>query len=1204
VATYALSTANRLVYVIAGHVYGVRTDTMELIDYSSQAGVGELDPDVERCYFCTADRYMIIQDGINIPIIIEDAVARRAVQTHDATQTVAGVYDHPETWEVPIGTIMAYGQGRLFVVPKVLGNGLDGRRFFYAGDIILATDPSTVLRFTETTYLSGGGAFGLPADMGFITGMAFLRNAGTGSGQGALCVFAEKGVSSFDVWKPRANVSDAYGNLQQPGWQDVDISHVLFMDSGMVSPFSIIPVNNDLYFRGVDGIRSINFTVAETTQGVMMRNTPISQEVWPILRYDFHNDLHAVQMAYVGNRMFCLSVPDRDATEPAYKAMVVMDANAQATLAAQASLPIWDGAWSGLTILGLAVARHADHERDALYLFSRNTDGTLALYMLEDDGYRAGQSDSIQCRVYSRGYTFGEMLDRKVFQYMKLDLSAMQGTVVVRGYYRPCGFPYWARMQRPSDDAITFSIPSGGAQRRQGLRFVPYGNPKDSSTNTSLKMARAYEFMIEWEGYAQVDTALFYANHMMERPYPACGTETSILDLEPGEDFRDCDPFGPWEDPYVPFVPSELESWDPAETILTPKGNGTYEVTNGDTLPDGYTVPVWQSYSSPGGNGGFFTPTSLPWTGNKVPKPSVKPALFLHAYWNEGNTGSFACATNTVPAEQGFTVKALCTINTPVVTVKLTGGAGLETVRTSVTVINCKTDPSAPAELKGQSFYLLTYAMTCRAHSGYAFAIGDAAFTITITGTTDNKKKVTCLLAGRLTVTEADHIFGFKVASASPIDRDETFDLELTLWDMTLDVAAPDYELQGDVALTLENHDGEVLDVTTVTPIEFTDGVALIYQKITGGTGTRGITIHADEPIGDVSGTKVLTIKDADVLTLKLTCPEHVVRGVPFDLTVQGWNATTNAADETYVPATTVTITKSVGDDDIVDGPIVMDDADWVDGAKTVSVTLDGGAGDLIETTLHGQDDSVTREGTVDLDVSDPAVVEEFSLKLTCPAHVARGEAFLLTIQGWNDTTGLPDTSYVPSTTVTLTVSVGTDTTINGGAALVVDATDWTNGAKTVSVILTGGTGEEVATTIHGQDDSVAREGSVNLDVSVTPPSVTVAFEGYLRGYNADDGEHFFYGSSGPFVANWVSGAGYYEARPANIASGWPANIVTVRYIYGSWRASLEVYYVTFPPYNAVYQSFWTSGTRHGAYTFSSNNGPYGTDAITSVTVS
>jgi len=119
-------------------------------------------------YFCQARQYLIIQDGLAAPIIWDGSQTRRA-----------GVN------EVPVGTIMQFGQGRVWVLK---GDAL------FAGDI--EGGPTSILSFTETTFLAGGGALNPSYLIGNVNGLAFIPQQDTSTGVGTLLVFGERGTTS------------------------------------------------------------------------------------------------------------------------------------------------------------------------------------------------------------------------------------------------------------------------------------------------------------------------------------------------------------------------------------------------------------------------------------------------------------------------------------------------------------------------------------------------------------------------------------------------------------------------------------------------------------------------------------------------------------------------------------------------------------------------------------------------------------------------------------------------------------------------------------------------------------------------------------------------------------------------------------------------------------------------------------------------
>jgi hypothetical protein len=1069
---YRLPWADRVVCVISGRVLGIKTDTLEVIDYSAQTDVGLLDATVPRCWFCHAHKYMIVQDGVSVPIIIDGDVARRANQSvTDETQA--------EGWECPTGTIMAYGHGRLFIVPKTL-NSQDGRSFFLAGDILLPNDPGSVLKFTETDYLSGGGAFSLPAEMGFITSMIFIRNAASGDGLGALVVFAQRGVSAFAVNATRAT------------WAEIDISRVLFQGAGTLSWNSVVTVNNDIYFRAMDGIRSIAYTVSEAQQGQAgLKNASVSREVAQILHRDSLSVLPYVEMAVVDNRLFCTTVPADDGAI-AFKSLIVLDADPISSIADRAPAPIYDGVWTGLTFLSLCVARHHEHERDALYIFAKNAEGAIELHMLEDDGYVATASDAIQCRLYTRAYNFGDIVNQKQFLYADFDLAGLLGNVAYRAYYRPFGYPFWAQMQ---NDFRIRANPEGYAQRRQGLRFTPKSDPADPVNLTSLGFGHDFDFCLEWEGFATVNHAVFTAAVNADVPRIACGAEISNVALAPEYGIRDLDPFGQWTDPYDPFVPGgdppppfepgeenpDNESCLVARIIgagsLRPTSNPLRieAGTSGDTyyIYDPETEAKWEAIPDTGGAFLYWhiapadgssspvvkydnplsfmvpypgvqiltaymtgasdpeepvDPPVIPGTENPVipgtgdwnendnpvtPPDETAPFLSMVLRWKEGSNGVMAGDANNPTVEQIAQMKVLSTIANPSLfwTINPETSAVVVTTRQAKrNSYDCLSDnPAVPAEWRGLPLYYTVIEIGVKGRN-----LNQAAgnFSYTLDGFAASRN------AGKTNATE-DQV-SMKLAGS------------LEIW-----------------------------------PIAHTYGFDVV-------------------------------------------CADSVTRGEEFDFSVVCMDRTTNRVFGEYAPESPCLI---VTDDplDTFSEPAILPEV-WDAGLASLAGTIAGGAGaNQIVITVTDPETGYTGSKTVNV------VASSLSLHLGAPAHVQRGEAFDLVIQGWNETTGAANTSYVPASTITITKSDGIDNIPDG--AILVDNTGWVNGSKTVSVTLSGGSGESATATLHAQDDSITCEGFFTLDVNTHRLGV-VTFSGSLR-LNIS-GEDVVW-SGGTFTLPWVS---------------------------------------------------------------------------------
>ena len=484
-AVYHLEDADRIVFAVAGHIWGINLSTMTIIDYSIQCG--NLSATVDRMYFCQPDKYFVVQDGVTCPLVLDTETARLADQANS---------------EVPTGTVMAYGHGRLFIVISKL-NGVDvGRRFFVAGDIIYPTATARVLKFTETDYLSGGGAFSLPNELGFIESMDFIRNAQSGSGLGPLIVFAQKGCSAFNV------------NASRSTWQDIDISQVLFMGRqvGTFATQGVVPVNSDLLYRSRDGIRTMGYSSAATSGELgVLANNPISTEVEDELAYDTDADMSMVSSAVFDNRVYITTRPEATARGRYFKGLVVADASPVAEGGRSAGV-IWDGIWTGLRFLSVLVANYSGQE--ALYSLAEGAGGLCRLFYLPDGSeYTDGGTSRPVARVYTRSYGFeggnvGSIWKR--FKWAEVSFSDIKGQMDANVYFRPDGYPLWI----PCTSGVCEATMTAGGfpQVRRRIRFTPVDGYADNSTGQNPVFGLDFQFCIEITGHARLDKVRFIAD--------------------------------------------------------------------------------------------------------------------------------------------------------------------------------------------------------------------------------------------------------------------------------------------------------------------------------------------------------------------------------------------------------------------------------------------------------------------------------------------------------------------------------------------------------------------------------------------------------------------------------------------------------------------------------------------------------------------
>jgi len=292
-AAYQLNSVDRIALGVAGRVYLLDLSTLTL---SSALG-DSLSSSVDRFSFCQADRYMVVQDGdpstswadANWPVILNG-------------ETVIDQSAESDNERLPKGGAMAYGHGRLFVSTDYVWTGSAwtndlGRVGFVAGDVIKSYAPEDLLKFTETTYLNGGGRFQLPEEMGFIKAMAFQKNVASGTGLGPLIVGAESGLAAYLVNAPRSE------------WQDIDIGTVLYSGPGVgaTSEYAFVPHSADIYYRSEDGIRTLRDTYSRKESS--FANDPISGQVEDLMALDSSATRGIASIAAGGRRILCTTSP-------------------------------------------------------------------------------------------------------------------------------------------------------------------------------------------------------------------------------------------------------------------------------------------------------------------------------------------------------------------------------------------------------------------------------------------------------------------------------------------------------------------------------------------------------------------------------------------------------------------------------------------------------------------------------------------------------------------------------------------------------------------------------------------------------------------------------------------------------------------------------------------------------------------------------
>jgi hypothetical protein len=225
-------------------------------------------------------------------------------------------------------------------------------------------------------------------------------------------------------------------------------------------------------------------------------------------------------------------------------------------------------------------------------------------------------------------------------------------------------------------------------------------------------------------------------------------------------------------------------------------------------------------------------------------------------------------------------------------------------------------------------------------------------------------------LAGSLEIWPIAHTYGFDVVCADSVTRGEEFDFSVVCMDRTTNRVFGEYAPESP-CLIVTDDPLDTFSEPAILPEVWDAGLAALAGTITGGTGANQIVITVTDPETGYTGSKTVNVAAAATpeyqKSLELTMPLGVMRGETFEIKIEGWNATDNQPDTSYVPETTITLFVQDGADDL--SVVEVDNTGWEAGVKYVSATLTGGTVDEIATIL-AQDDSSDQFGTEDINVT------------------------------------------------------------------------------------------------------------------------------------------------------------------------------------------------------------------------------------------
>ena len=410
--------------------------------------------------------------------------------------------------EIPSSVLGVYAWGRIWFA-------LPDRRTFGAGDIVYGPSGTpqlggvdAILKVSENDFLNEGGFFAVPNNAGPITAMLPLATIDTALGIGPILVGTTNSVVSVNAPVDRTT----WKNLTYP------IQTVSLLDYGPLGPRSTVPVNNDMWFRSIDGVRSFIVARRDTTAP---GNTPLSHEVSPILNNDTEPLLFYGSAVLFDNRLLMTAAPSLTSGGITHDGLVAINFDSLSTMRGKQP-PIWEGPLSGLKILQVLRGRIAGTERAFIFALNAAADDLIELWEIlpdSDGGYYdtyksiSGLNSTlvrtpIKTVLESRRINYDRLV---ALRGAELFIDEIVDDIVVIVSFRPDEFPTWTQWVRIPLCATTTqcTLPTVGQfsctiwkpnARGYAARILLTEPPESCNTLSSMQLNKGYEFAFRFDG--------------------------------------------------------------------------------------------------------------------------------------------------------------------------------------------------------------------------------------------------------------------------------------------------------------------------------------------------------------------------------------------------------------------------------------------------------------------------------------------------------------------------------------------------------------------------------------------------------------------------------------------------------------------------------------------------------------------------------
>jgi hypothetical protein len=495
-----INTNDGILLSVSGVIYFLKVANNIAYAYKL---IGGNDPGMMHTWFVQAEDRVYIQNGY------QNAIA------WDGDLSVPAYRLNPYLKKMPIGTIMEYAFGRVFVTDRL--------NQIYASDIIYGagfTDTKNTENFTEIGYWAEGGAFSTPSMMGNITGMKVMPQIGTNlRAQGALVILTANGAFAMDVSIPRAQ------------WATTNMQTISLLGRGCTSPYTAL-ANSELWFRSHDGWAFYSNSQSEFARYFSLRK--LSREVNKWVSNDTPWLKQFASTMFFDNYLISTVAPETyraagvEGLNRYHRGMVVLDLDQSSSPSPDAQLSFrWNGIWTGFRPTQLLSALITGQKRG--FGFSFDNDNKNRLYEFTNStgsDFGANGTRQIESFFTSGRYDFAQSGASNKFLRKRITggemwLSEIKGEVTSKAEFRPDSYPCWSELKVPTTYGCNpcspvLKTPCNPRRGGDSYKRYKFNSPDPSECNyiSDIPVIEGSEFQlkINLTGAATVDRVRIMAN--------------------------------------------------------------------------------------------------------------------------------------------------------------------------------------------------------------------------------------------------------------------------------------------------------------------------------------------------------------------------------------------------------------------------------------------------------------------------------------------------------------------------------------------------------------------------------------------------------------------------------------------------------------------------------------------------------------------